>query len=391
VPPPLAGIAIIAFDRVDHPKLHSSPEYPMTHPHYRSTRRASAHAVVGRGGFTLVELLVVIAIIAVLIGLLLPAVQSAREAARRSSCANNIRQVALALHNYHDANKKFPPYVNRTDTQQSAWEGFSVHRQILPYVEEGPLDDRISALETDAGVLIDGWRAPALVGLRRTKISTFMCPSSPSRSGAETGNNTYAVCQGCTTGWSVGQAGNNGIFAYDAGNTDPDAWAKGMESITDGTSNTIMLGEIVLGDHDGGKYTAGDVVRGIAWSGGARYYPQTSSAYDQAAIDAYGQSCQGGISNHHSHGGRDWIATMGAQTAFNTLASPNWSFPSCQECSGCGWMDSQGVFPSRSRHPGGSMHAMADASTRFVNDSVDRQIYCWAGATDSGRPKSLDR
>ena len=339
-------------------------------------------------GFTLVELLVVIAIIAVLIGLLLPAVQSAREAARRSSCQSNTKQVALAMINFADTKKKFPNYALRygNPPTYSHWQGFSVNYQILPFMEESGLYDRVESLFDRPIIISEGWRTGGdadMIAARRTRIAAFVCPSAVIRSGAETGNSTYGGCQGCTLGWTGTQANNNGIFALDPGIRVP------ISAITDGTSNTIMIGELITGDHDLGRYTPGDVVRGIAWSGAQSFYPQGAVEYDQAAVDAYGAACEGGRANHHSHGGRDWIAPMPTHSVFNTIAPPNWERPTCQPCSGCGWMDSNGVFPSRSNHTGGTMHAFADGAVRFITNGVDRRIYCFLGVKDSGRPKPL--
>jgi hypothetical protein len=90
--------------------------------------------------------------------------------------------------------------------------------------------------------------------------------------------------------------------------------------------------------------------------------------------------------NIHQHGGREWIATQPAQTVFNTIAPPNWQYPTCQDCVGCGWMDSNGVFPARSRHPGGCNHGLADGSVRFISNDVNLQTYQFLGSKDRGEP-----
>jgi hypothetical protein len=167
-----------------------------------------------------------------------------------------------------------------------------------------------------------------------------------------------------------------------------------MQDITDGTSNTIMMGEQLLGDHDNGFYREGDIVRNITYpgtNGNNAYYPITGILYEAAQVEAYGVACLAGIGNHHSHGGRDWIAPMPAQTVMNTIAPPNWKYPSCQSCAGCGWMDSAGVFPSRSRHPGGAMHALADGSVTIITETIDGQIYCLLGNRGDGNAVSLSQ
>jgi prepilin-type processing-associated H-X9-DG protein len=111
--------------------------------------------------------------------------------------------------------------------------------------------------------------------------------------------------------------------------------------------------------------------------------------YSEAAVEAYGVQCEGGIARHHSHGGRDWIAGTPSQTVFNTLAPPNWKWPTCETCGACGWMDSPGVFPARSRHPGGANHALADGSVRMIVNTVAAHTYCYLGNRRDGQAVTL--
>jgi len=305
-------------------------------------------------GFTLIELLVVIAIIAILVALLLPAVQQAREAARRTQCKNNLKQLGIALHNYHDTFNCFPPAHIRTQSAIPAnntltgWRGFSAHSMLLPYIEQTNLYNSI-----DFNTYFD---APQNTAPRRTRIQAFLCPSDAPFTTAETGNNSYPGSMGTNLGQYVTQAFRNGVFNFDV--------TIRMRDIYDGTSNTVAFGEQLIGDNNGAAYRPGDVVRGIAFAGNAQKPTQVE-------LDTYGNACLGGIGNHHSHGGREWAIGMPAQTLFNTVAVPNWRFPSCQTCTGCGWMDSQGVFPARSRHTGGVQICLADGGVRFVSENVD--------------------
>jgi prepilin-type N-terminal cleavage/methylation domain-containing protein len=342
-----------------------------------------------RRGFTLVELLVVIAIIGVLVALLLPAVQAAREAARRMSCTNNLKQIALSFHNYHDTYKKFPTYTTRFGNPAVGhWEGFSAHTSLLPFMEQAPLYDTISAMQKNVTTQPqlrwhDGyWNTP-----RRVRIEAFLCPSDGPQSGADTGNNSYPVCEGCAIGWDGDAGDNNGIFGREA------TMYRSMADIKDGTANTVMVSEHRLGDHNNNRYQPGDTVRNVPWPGSAQSYPNTVGGvnilYDPQAVQNYGIACDAAKANHHSHGGRDWMAPMPAQTVFNTIVPPNWRYPTCQPCSGCGWMDSAGAFPARSYHPGGANHALADGSVRMVTDTVDGAIYCFLGNRIDGQAFTL--
>lgn len=341
---------------------------------------------VKRDGFTLVELLVVIAIIGILIALLLPAVQAAREAARRSQCTNNLKQIALAAHNYHDVYKTFPRYCYQSTTGLSTWEGFSAHTMLLPFMEQQAVYDTIKGLqETATGTAAtDGWRNGWYTTIRRTKIAGFLCPSDSSNFTNDIGNCNYPVCVGTNTGWdgyagvpSLNKSRANGVFPRGSG-----SWGEvKMAEIKDGTSNTIMAAEHRLGDNDGGVYRPGDVVRGQAFS-------FTTHQPNQTQLDAYGAQCAAGTGNHHSHGGREWICSQQAQTAFNTIAPPNWQYPTCQDCTGCGWMDSDGVFPARSYHPGGANHALADGSIRFISETVNLLNYQAMGTRAGGEAVS---
>jgi type II secretory pathway pseudopilin PulG len=324
---------------------------------------------------------VVIAIIGILVALLLPAIQAAREAARRTQCVNNLKQLAIGVANYESTFKKFPRYSYTSYGSAgtaSQWEGFSVHTMLLPFIEEQGVWDQFLTAYGACTELEEGWRSPAtniFVPVRRTRVTTFRCPSDAAlRFGADTGNNNYPVCGGATYNvWSGNQSQQNGVFSAN--------WERTQADILDGTANTLLFGEQLVGDNNNALYTPGDVVRGIAYSGNVMFPTG-------ADLVTYGTACStaAAIANQHSHNGREWICVQPTQTVFNAIATPNWQYPTCQNCTGCGWMDSNGFFPARSRHPGGANHALADGSVHFITNDVNLDTYQWLGARDDGQP-----
>ena len=330
-----------------------------------------------RPGFTLVELLVVIAIIGVLVALLLPAVQAAREAARRSSCSNNLKQVALGYYNYEDTNKRLPrtaSYVTRFDGQvaDGNWNAYSAHTMVLPYLEQKNVYDQF---RWDMWHYEDLTPQPSALRVGRTRIATFLCPSDKDHGNlTDTGWCNYGVSEGSNVGFNAGgnMVWDNGMFRRMA--------YRSLAEVTDGLSNTIMLGEFVKGDNSGSKFTVmGDIPRGQAFPSGA-----PRQFWTQAQLDAYGAQCStsSATGNHLSFAGFRWNAPGFYNAAINTMAPPNWRFPACHNCGGCGQADSPGIFPARSRHPGGAMHAMGDGSVRFISNTVNLLTYQALGSTD---------
>ncbi len=186
-----------------------------------------------RAGFTLVELLVVIAIIGVLVALLLPAVQAARAAARRMSCANNIRQLALAMHNYEAANQKFPPQI-MIGRGQKLW---SPQARILPYIEQGNLFAGVDFKQDYGSILLNGQRLASL------RVAALLCPSE-SRDEMRLKNGDpyhYPLNYGVNCGvWKVfdpkDETGGSGAFSPNSGLE--------TRNFGDGLSNTLMLAEV---------------------------------------------------------------------------------------------------------------------------------------------------
>lgn len=316
-------------------------------------------------GFTLVELLVVIAIIGILVALLLPAIQAAREAARRSECANNLKQLALAVQNYHDSHKAFPPsrgghntsmYSNPPGSCRGWYDsnGLSWRALILPYIEQQSLYDQIDfsdMLQSNCW----GTNPTRQYVHGRTRVDAFLCPSDPTPPhgnwggqqptnyagiyGARETNNPFQ--RNAQYGYTCHTRSLRGIFEWDT---------VSMRDVVDGTSNTVMIGEVYRG--------------------------KVLYRYGGSGNTETGERCMA------------WIEESGWCGA-ETGTPPNFvdertSTPANQRGDIVNWTDSvhsckAGRMPISSLHPGGAQAAYADGSTQFIPESVDQGVWAATG------------
>ncbi len=332
-----------------------------------------------RFGFTLIELLVVIAIIAVLIALLLPAVQMAREAARRAQCVNNLKQIGLALANYHDAYGVLPPgglsgNVACWGYPDISWLGWSPNSMLLPYLDEDQVYNAFN-FSRNSFPFCGNPNATA----SRARIEVFLCPSdlTPGHGWWEwtpvPGNN-YNASVGdvwMASVWYPGTREQRGPFFYRS--------AVRYRDITDGTANTIAYGERVIGSNDTQRYDPGDLYRdagSMIWC----FIPSLCpNEYQQLK-----QQCQSRTGEHFAHAGWLWHAgSFYTYGLINTVFTPNSTIPDCAFGWGCGLFDCHGAYSVRSRHPGGANVLMLDGSVHFISGDVEETVW-WALGSKAG-------
>lgn len=326
-----------------------------------------------RKGFTLIELLVVIAIIAVLIALLLPAVQMAREAARRAQCQNNLKQFGLALHNYHGTYQTFPQQVTMEDN------GLPYHHTwitaLLPYMEQTALYNQIN-FRLPAWNVSTNQPRPFL----SQQISFFLCPSSPTLGGPEQYHNLAITNYAGSGGFELGtpdylwgddpiesnlqsQYGNppfNGVFTK--------LKYTSISQIQDGTSNTIAVGEVTSVGHKwGGRHghARGTLRRGVgeavfraAFLGAPIWGPGSASPYVRPD----------GSAPAHTFFRSSPAMLSPVYITHNHINSEYWG--------------------ADSTHPGGAQFLFSDGSVRFLNDTMNYGIWISINGVNDGVPTS---
>jgi prepilin-type N-terminal cleavage/methylation domain-containing protein/prepilin-type processing-associated H-X9-DG protein len=335
-----------------------------------------------RRAFTLIELLVVIAIIAILIALLLPAVQAAREAARRMQCVNNLKQIGLAMHNYHQALETLP-FGDLT----YSWADFSSNAMLLPYLEQGAL---YNAINFSAALLPASPGCPQNTTIQNATVGVLGCPSDAlDRLTSATGHSNYVPNAGSdpviysrTTSPWVGP-----FSIVSIGSIDVDLrHVVNFSAILDGLSQTAAYSERVKGIGNLLVAQSDDPIKPSS----ALYQGQASWA--TGGPQNYWRNCNAGgaalglaVMNQFMPSGSAWYSGHPSSTYYTQIMPPNtWS---CEYDTG---YQPNGALTAGSRHPGGVNVLFCDGGVRFVKSTISPPTWWALGSIAGGEVLSAD-
>jgi type II secretory pathway pseudopilin PulG len=328
-------------------------------------RRTVLHARNARPkAFTMVELLVCIATIALLMAMVLPAIQNARESARRAECANRLKQFGIAMHGFEAANQRFPsPALFPNLTANSSTSGMSqqklcsAHYYLLPYLDRADLWNAI-VLNGDvwAGSLFGPPTSSKNSEIIQRPVPIFACPSD----NVPPGSTSYEFCDGTTAGGGTTPQippPNSSLHGFTRSRIGVRA-----SEVRDGLANTVMFSERLIGGHDPKSYNPARDIAMFQMNAQAWILP------DETA-DACSRMPPG--VPFSAHAGAGWLFFGYGTTAYNHVLTPNSRIPDCAQ----GSLLSPGAFTARSLHPGGVSVCMGDGAVRFVSEQIDLSVW----------------
>jgi prepilin-type N-terminal cleavage/methylation domain-containing protein len=344
-------------------------------------------------GISLVELLVVIAIIGLLVALTIPAVQAAREAARRTQCASRLQQIGTSIHSFQSSYGYFPPGApgDRPDAlgtlaALTVSRYHSPHLQLLPYLDQNAVYNSANLTLPFDGLSSQFVGTPENLTTRAAVLEVFLCPSDNGTLSVPHAPNNYRANMGPSPYYWDTLPGLIGSFPEGGKGAFRFGFAVRPSDFTDGLHNTVMMSEKLLGDNDGTRFT----LRRDFWCA-------SLAGPDYPPIDQMVQICDSppaGVPPHVSRGGVTWYYSGYDSTWYNHTVTPNSHVADCKvngsvpdpESSG----NLGGVFGATSRHHGGVYCLFADGAARFVSDSINLQTWRALSTRSGGESSDHD-
>ena len=336
--------------------------------------------IQNRQAVTLIELLVVIGIVGILIGIIIPSVQMARQSARHMSCKNNMRQISLGVHNYTSVHNCFPPSMlyevetfGKTSCPVCSIQQYSLFTRILPGIELLTIYNQINFSVSLTDLRLDRSYSYGLASnstVMKLNISTFQCPSETKVYRGVTAYTNYRVNVG-SHWWIVNMSHQNlapcGIEVLKK-------FKSNIASITDGLSSTVLASEKIIGTDYDSSFRSD---RYIALPDD----PQMSYGADNQVVISVCEAKNSYHRGYYTFSGLSWMVGNLIHGSYNHVLTPNSNICDCI-LTGIG--PQPGIISARSNHPGGVNVSMADGSVRFVKNSISRQVWQAIGTKAGG-------
>ena len=346
-------------------------------------------------GFTLVELLVVIAIIGTLVGLLLPAVQAARESSRRSACQNKLKQLGLAMHNFHSANQNFPSncWAPEAGTNWGNSDYASAFCVVLPFIEEQALHDQFQSARKQSS-------SGAFYTLSRKRVTAFACPSDAEGLTNSWGPANYGLSHGGGVYGLTDRNSSMGFIHAEARGTNTSrtegqaSWPGfSMSDFRDGTSKVVMASEMIAGTTSASAAGGHPAVypRNVALLSSSSVWSSVADKNfpTEAEITTIGTALQS-PSDWHGSSGQQWGWRGAYSSSLSTCVPPNWQYPSGGQSGPWMMYDwTYGTFGPRSRHEALVNVVMVDGAVGSVSNAINTLTFQQLGHRRDGASASL--